>query len=453
MLRRLQWDEAGAGGTSLPIASASFPVPFPSGLEFNAPARGPWNIVHTGMLVPESHQVFVCARGCLRGVDLTAAEMGAMDRLSWVDVPEDDLFNGKLEENAVEGVAYVVSRLPRRPRAVLVFLSCIQLFAGVDFGCILDALRRRFPDIVFADCYMNPTMRKSGPTPDQLMRSGLYSMLERRARKTDAVNILGNDRPTDCGSELFQMLSGRRVMDICSCRTWDEYQMMGEASLNIVYLPAARFAADAFQERLGIPYAYVPVSYGFDEIRDHHALLAEALGTKVPDGRIAELAAQRLDEAARLFAGMPVEIDYTATPRPLSLARLLHGHGFNVAGIYADAFIPEDEADFLWLQKNLPGLELHPTLHPRMRFHGRGAGHAGPAVAIGQKAAWFTGSRHFVNMVACGGHWGFDGLVRLASELEDAFFHEKDVEAVIQHKGIGLPCFIHGGCQGCGEGL
>ena len=66
------------------IADASFPVPFAHRLEFNAPVHGTWNIVHIGMLVPECHQIYVCADNCLRGVVLTAAEMGAADRFSSV---------------------------------------------------------------------------------------------------------------------------------------------------------------------------------------------------------------------------------------------------------------------------------------------------------------------------------------------------------------------------------
>ena len=70
--------------TRVAIRDASFPAPFAPGLEYAAPARGMWNIVHTGMLVPEAHQIFVCAEGCLRGVVLTAAEMGASDRFSTI---------------------------------------------------------------------------------------------------------------------------------------------------------------------------------------------------------------------------------------------------------------------------------------------------------------------------------------------------------------------------------
>ncbi len=46
--------------------------------------HGNWNIVHTGMQVPESIQIYVCADNCMRGVVLTAAEMNAADRFSFV---------------------------------------------------------------------------------------------------------------------------------------------------------------------------------------------------------------------------------------------------------------------------------------------------------------------------------------------------------------------------------
>ena len=53
MLKRVggEIDPEGAVTT---IGEADFPVPFPTGLEFNSPAHGNWNIVHTGMLMPEA---------------------------------------------------------------------------------------------------------------------------------------------------------------------------------------------------------------------------------------------------------------------------------------------------------------------------------------------------------------------------------------------------------------
>ena len=80
------------------------------GLSYSSPARGVWNIVHIGTLVPGGHQIYVCPTSCLRGVVLTTAELGAMDRLSTITVGEDNILEGDMEETLHEGVRKVISR-------------------------------------------------------------------------------------------------------------------------------------------------------------------------------------------------------------------------------------------------------------------------------------------------------------------------------------------------------
>ena len=55
-------------------------------------------------------------------------------------------------------------------------------------------------------------------------------------------------------------------------------------------------------------------------------------------------------------------------------------------------------------------------------------------LAIGQKAAWFTGSRNFVNMVQGGGLYGFDGIRRLCDLMTEAYQQEKDTEDLWKEK-------------------
>lgn len=178
MLKRVGNREL-SGKTEIFIKEASFPVPFQSGLEFNSPVHGNWNIVHTGMLVPEARQIYVCADNCMRGVVLTAAEMNAADRFSFVIVEEKDLLGGNLEDVTIEGVTDILNRLDEKPKAVLLFTVCLHHFLGSDLDRIYGELEERFPEIFFMRCFMDPVMQKTGPTPDQKLRRAMYDAVRR----------------------------------------------------------------------------------------------------------------------------------------------------------------------------------------------------------------------------------------------------------------------------------
>lgn len=428
------------------IADAAFPAPFRSGLEYSSPARGTWNIVHTGMLIPEAHEIFVCAAGCLRGVVLTAAEMGTADRFSTVAIRENNLLDGDMEDLVIEGVSDIISKLPKRPPAVLVYTSCVHHFTGVDLDMIYDTLRRRFPDIDFTDCYMNPIMRKSGLTPDQLMRSRLYMLLHERERDPRAVAIIGNDLPTDEDSDLMKILrkEGLKVHEITSCKTYDEYQQMAESDVYISYNPDAAPGGDMLSERLGGRHYALKFSFDYDEIDETFAGLAEALGIEARSSE--EIAALRtecekeLEETKKLIGDTPVSIDYTFCPRPLGLAKLLLDHGIKVTRVYADGIPGGDRAAFDSLQEEHPDLMIYPTVHPGMRFARSANAEARSRVkvlAIGQKAAAFEDTDHFVNVVEGGGMIGYEAVTRTCRMMREAFLEEKDMRGLVQVKGLG----------------
>ena len=440
MLKRMG-GEIDTTGAMVPIRDAAFPAPFKSELEYSCSARGTWNIVHTGFLVPEAHEIFACAAGCLRGVVLTAAEMNAQDRFSTIEIRENNVLEGDMEELLIEGVTDILHKLPYKPRAVLLYTSCIHHFIGCDLKLCYARLRERFPDIDFTDCYMNPIMRKSGLTPDQLMRRGLYALLKSRALEPKKINIIGNNLPTDKSCELFTLAqqAGYEVTEIHDCKIYDEYQAMAEASFNICFNPVGKAGGEALEKRLGQKLLYLPLSYDYDEISQILGDYASAIGVTAPDwsDEIAKCE-EALARARSVIENAPIVIDYTATMRPLSLARLLLTHGFNVTAVYADSFTGEDKPDFSWLQEHHPELQIYATVQVKMRVLPRETSEK--TLAVGQKAAYFTGTPYFVNTVECGGYYGFSGIRQMLALMEDAFLHEKDTRKLIQIKGLGCGC-------------
>ena len=421
---------------SVRIADADRNAVFPSGLEYNTPARGMWNIVHTGMLIPGAHQIFACAQGCLRGVILTADEMGALDRMSWISVSEQDMYDGSLETDIIDGVSEIVGKLDPKPPLVLLYLSCIHLFAGVDFEMIIRTLHEKFPDIHFTDCYMTPTMRTT-VSPVVKMSAQLYDGLEAMPVNKKAVSIVGNDRATAPDSELIRILddNGFTVHDIAYCKTYADYLQMAESCLNISYIPTGRLAGEILQERLGTPHLHLPVCFEYDEIAANYANLCDALGIPCPDfaADIAETE-QALAEAAAEIGDTAVAVDFTAVTRPFEFAKLLCQHGFNVKFIIADS-AGEDAAAFDWLKEHRPDLEIFLATNVNMLHM-----HAEPhekVLGIGQKCAYYFASDYFVNIIVNGGFYGFAGIRSLCMLMRDAYRNPKDRKAVLRLKGLG----------------
>ncbi len=450
MLKRVG-DREFPGKTEVFIKEASFPVPFQPGLEFNSPAHGNWNIVHTGMLVPEAQQIYVCADNCMRGVVLTAAEMNAADRFSFVIVEEKDLLGGNLEDVTIEGVTDVLKRLDKKPKAVLLFTVCLHHFLGSDLDRIYGELEKRFPEIFFMRCFMDPIMQKTGPTPDQKLRLAMYDAVQARKADPKCVTVLGSDFALDEGSDICRILKKNEILlrEIPTCETWEDYQNLGEGSLILNCYPAGKFGAEKQAERLGRPFLYLPGSFDYGEIQEQEEKLLGMLGQQNnrKTGKINGLDIEKeireceeaLSHAHQIIGDTPIAVDYLFHPRPLGLTKLLLTHGFQVQSVFLDSISPEEKEVFFWLKENYPELKLISTVRPEMRVRTRQQSEK--ILAIGQKAAWFTGSRNFVNMVQGGGLWGFDGIRHTAQLMVEAFHEEKDPEDLIVRKGWG--------CESC----
>ena len=94
-----------------------------------------------------------------------------------------------------------------------------------------------------------------------------------------------------------------------------------------------------------------------------------------------------------MIGNTPIAIDYTFHPRPLGLAKLLLTHGFNVETVYLDSISPEEKEAICMAESRMtPKLELRATVHAKMRVLHE-AHPSEKTLAIGQKAAWSTGSR------------------------------------------------------------
>ncbi len=439
MLQRVNPSES--NNSMVPVGKASYPLPFKQALEYCAPVREAWNIVHIGMLLPKAHQIYVCADNCMRGVTMTAAEMGEADRFHCVIINERDMLYTNLDEITIEGVTDVLNKLDELPPAVLLFTVCVHHFLSSDIEHIYRELESRFPGINFIRCWMDPVMQKNHLFPDVVERNAMLDKVPLRDVNPKQVNVFGADIHLDKDSELEKMIenAGCKVHEFPRFKTYEDYLQIGEGRINITTYPAFKYGADNYSERTGRTNLYMPPSFNFEEIDEQLKTLSDALGVKMPD--VDELKVkcdERLSELKKELGDTTVFLDYMAHTRPLGLARMLLNYGINVKRVYLDAVMAEEENDFKFLKDNYPHLELCATVRPVMRVAERKSDEK--VLAIGPKAAFFANTEFFVDQIECGGLWGYTGIIKLCDKISDAFNNSKDVKKAVSIKGSGNRC-------------
>ncbi len=438
-------DSLDSGSISCPVSKASFPAPFPRTLEYNAPVHGTWNIVHIGMTVPESHSIYVCSDNCMRGVVMTAAEMGCRDRFHCVTITETDIQVDNLETITIEGVSDVLEHLDSRPPVVFVFLVCLHIFVGSDEDYIMKKLRERWPGIHFVKAYMDCVRQKEGPTPDMKLRLAEYEPVMPLPTDRTRVKILGCEVPYNKDREIITLLpeEGCHVRQLPDCKTYQEFLSLGDASVNLCTYVNARSGVQELSRRMGCRYLYLSASVSFEEIRRQISQMTEACGISSISEEWFEEQEKKCEEAlshlAVILKGKCVAIDFTSHPRSLGIARLFLEHGIDVCCVYVDSILEEDREAFEWLQVNAPDLLLVSTILPGMVRYGRQDKDNENVIAIGQKAAWYSRTDHFVNIIEGGGLWGFQGIIRLCALAEEAAAKTLDRREIIPRKGLGWP--------------
>lgn len=445
----------------LPITEASVGKTFPWKLEYNCPVHETWNIVHIGMLIPEAHQIYVCSDNCVRGVIMTADEMGAGSRFSSVMPNENDVVSGRLTQVSIDGACDVISRLDYRPRAVLVFLVCMHLITGADRRYIYDEIRRRNPDIDVMECLMYPIAEKLTRNSIEVEWKAMLSpMIKLKDEPADysTISIFGDDLKMQY-SDLYELSAryGKRILQVQDCHSYDEYLAMSRSFLYITRSAFGVYGLKSLTKENGHEYMYLPPAVTYEEIEQEELQFVEAIADNDEDlapednekkisqelkeyfSQQTALCEEKFKETFSVTGDREIRICSTGHPRFIGLARILLEHGFNVTRVYSDSISPEEKDDLAAVQHDFPQLKIQSISEVKSRIlNGAYEGKEDEILAIGPKAGYFSQTRYFVNIIEADGSFGFTGLRHILDMMIEASDHPND-KYVVTRKGLGNP--------------
>jgi nitrogenase molybdenum-iron protein alpha/beta subunit len=386
------------------------------------------------MLVPEIHQLFVCPSACGRHGAIGAIVHGYKDRLSYLFIDESDIVSGGYEQLIIDGADELLRSI-KRPRGILIVVSCLDDLLGTDHEVFLGELRRRHPDVRFGLGHMNPISDGGRLPPAAGIQKSIYSFLEPSAGRLRQVNILGQNAPPARG-DLHEFLEGMGygVRVIGECKTFDEYLGLSFSVLDVVTRPAARIAAGDMEDRLGIGWIYAPISFDAAEIESNYRAIAERLGEpfRFDCGPWKKSLAEALERTREAVGGREIAVDDSATLRPFSLAKLLSENGFRVVKVCAGECPKFEEGALSWLREKTDAEWVEHDRHdaPLLR-------EARPEMlAVGFECAYLYGVSLVADQVADEGQYGFAGITLMLERMRRAAAGPVDLQAVIRSYGL-----------------
>ena len=406
-------------------------------LHYVSASHGGWGIVRMAALVPEAHLLFVCPSACGRHNAVGASVAGIKHRVSYLFLTEADIVSGDFEQMIVDNVDILFEALPKKPRALLIFTSCLDDLLGTDHEPILAELTRRNPDVKFRHCTMNPISLDSKLPPGVTTYRNMFSVLEKREETKNLVNVLGSNVTYDKTSELKRLLKtkGYRVANIADYTDFDSFMEMASARLNLVVSPIALKTAEMMEKEFGIPYFTAYITYDPEEITEVYRKLEKALdldfGPALEEEK--EKAYEEIQKAKEVIGDYPIAVDYQAVLRPFNLALALAEYGFKV-GMVASNGIPAFEKESAKkLKEMVPDIVFTDPMHPQsVQYPHEGEEY----LCIGFDCGYITKSKKLVELVEDEGLFGYSGVMELMNRMQDAFLTKADVNKMIEGAGL-----------------
>ncbi|MBQ1439112.1 MAG: hypothetical protein IIZ10_05425 [Solobacterium sp.] len=383
------------------------------------PYHGGWDVARIALDIPESRILFVCPVSCARIICLNAVKYGYKDRIDVLALTEDDIVSGNYEEKTIEAACYVLDHLEKLPKALILYVSCIDAMLGNDHSFQTQEIMDRYPGVNCFVLKMCPITRYSGDLPLVALQHDMYAPLpEAKVPHTKTAVFIGTNIAYSPENELVRLLedSGYRALHIQASDSYDDYLAVRESSLNLCLMPFGKSACEMLKERYDTPFVPYFARYDYGSIRSTLSAVCSALDLPLPDFAALEAETTRiLKETAEYIGDTEIVIDGIATLFPDTLRSTLESCGFRIRRVYSDS-----------VDRKLPDLDSGEVTMPLRRSYKSDDN----VIAIGMVSASFEGAGNAIDIFYDNGWWGHDGLRKISAEIRNAYDHPRSSEMI-----------------------
>jgi hypothetical protein len=400
-------------------------------LHYCSPAHGGWGVVKVALLVPEVYLLFVCPAACGRHGAIAAIEQGYRNRIGYLCISDNEIILGGYEAEIEKGVRELLGRVKPRPRALMIFVSCIDDLLGTDHTTALTRMEAEH-GIPIKLARMNPISMGGKLPPGIRVQKSMYEFLEPPEKRDRGVILLGAYRPPAQDSELAKLLDHYGFGPIRHpeyCDDFDSFKRMAQSAAAIMVRPEGKAAGEDLSSRLDIPVIRSFMAYEEDTLAERYQRLIAFLESLDDRGGTSlrgegaeryfrnarESLAERGREAREVLGDARIAIDSTVTIAPFNLALALVKSGLNLSRIYTTQ-LPEFEKPSLAELAKLKGdiLVSNPT---HVRKYGPRKAKSLTEIAVGFEAGYATTAPITVPLAFDEQMFGFEGYARVLDRL------------------------------------
>lgn len=391
----------------------------PATLAFNSPGAQGFGVKRAGLAIPGSVMLLVAPGCCGRNTTMLSEMGGYADRFFYLLMDDTDIVTGRHLNRISKAVKEVADSLNPRPSAVMICITCVDALLGTD----MERVCRRATDyagLPVLPCYMYALTREGRVPPMTAVRKTVYQLLEKKKRKSNVVNILGEFAPFFDDCELYDILKSlgvKKINEISRCQTYEEYLDMAEANFNLVLNPQTRMAAEDLNKRLNIPYIELTRLYQIDKIHRQYQLLGGALGVNIDDQTYMEEALGVVDAFNQRFPVTSFVIGESLNADSFELALALLRYGHRVKEIYGTV-TPESFVYINKIAELSPDTKIYSNLSPTMLYYDMSQCHAD--ISIGKDASYYHPDGRNVFWSDERQPFGYCGLKHLFEEFTKA---------------------------------
>ena len=342
----------------------------PATLSYNSPGAKGFGVKRGGLAIPDSVMLIISPGCCARNTSDLSRLPQYENRFFYLTMDETDIVTGRHLSKIPEAVAEIVKVVEKKPSVVMLCATCADALLGTDFERV-SRKAEEYAGVKVRPCYMYALTREGSKPPMTALRESIYSILEKRKRRPDTVNLMGYFAETEKNSELFKILKNagvKKINQISTCKNIDEFMDMSEANFNIVLNPEAAYAASVLSEKIGIPYIELKRFYSTERNYRQYKAFFKASMLDASADEFYEAQKAKDEAFSQKYKGLKVSIGECANADPFELALSLSELGLKVVEIFA--LVTADKYPYIKrLSEISPDTKVYCNQNPSMYYY------------------------------------------------------------------------------------